>query len=469
MALAEIIAHKRQEVDGLKATASLSDLLERATPSDRSLHDALRRLHTGFICECKKASPSRGLIRPDFDLEAIAGAFAPFADAVSVLTDRRYFQGDPAFVQRVRAVFHGPVLWKDFILEPWQVAHARVHGADAVLLMLSVLDDDAWRACHDLATKLGVDTLTEVHSPEEARRAADLGAPIIGINNRDLKTLQVDLETTARIRPLLPADRVVVCESGIENHADVRRYRDEVDAFLVGTSLMREPSVEAAIRRLVFGRAKVCGLTRPEDAAQAWRSGALYGGLIFAQGSPRRLASVQAARAVMGGAPLAWVGVFANASPDAVAEAAHTLGLAAVQLHGEETAAQVAAVRRGVPGGTEVWKAVRVRDSIPAPDGPEALGADRLVLDTYRAGARGGTGEVFDWGLLEGIDAAGRERMVLAGGLGPANAAAADTLGCWALDVNSGVESAPGVKDAARVDRFFLALRGTAAMAGGEG
>ncbi|TVR03761.1 MAG: bifunctional indole-3-glycerol-phosphate synthase TrpC/phosphoribosylanthranilate isomerase TrpF [Deltaproteobacteria bacterium] len=455
MALEEILAHKRREVDERKARTPLEALLARAAPSDRSLEAVLRRRRTGFICECKKASPSRGLIRPDFDLEAIARAYAPFADAVSVLTDEQYFQGHPGFIQRVRRIVPGPVLWKDFVLEPWQVAEARTHGADAVLLMLSVLDDEGWRACKAMADRLEVDTLTEVHSPEEARRAAALGAPVVGVNNRDLRTLRIDLDTTARLLPLIPEDRVVVCESGIESHADVQCYRDRVDAFLVGTSLMREPSVERAIRRLVFGPVKVCGLTRHQGAERVWSAGATMGGLIFAPESPRAVSLAQAPKIQAGAPRLRWVGVFVNHDPAAIGRAAAQLRLHAVQLHGEESAADIAAVRAAVPESTEVWKAVRVRDHIPEPD---AFGADRLVLDTWREGVRGGTGETFDWGLLDSVP--DRSRLILSGGLRPDNAEAADALGCHALDVNSGVESHPGLKSPDLLGDFFTRLRG---------
>jgi indole-3-glycerol phosphate synthase/phosphoribosylanthranilate isomerase len=228
-----------------------------------------------------------------------------------------------------------------------------------------------------------------------------------------------------------------------------------VDAFLVGTSLMKAADLPRAVRRLVFGITKVCGLTRPEDARAAWDAGATHGGMIFAAESKRRVEEGQAP-AIRQAAPLQWVGVFVNESPPRVAELATRLGLSAVQLHGEESAGQVAALRRLLPPGVEIWKAVRVRDRIP-PLGE--TGADRLLLDTWQDGARGGTGTRFDWSLLEGCP--DRDTAILGGGLLAELVTEAERLGVHGLDVNSGVETRPGIKDPDRLAAFFAARRGT--------
>lgn len=452
MALDAIVAHAREDVAARKATGPSWD---GCAPSDRSLEAALRAPRTSFVLECKKASPSRGMIRAEYDPVAIARAYAAHADAISVLTNGRYFEGSHAHLRAVREAVSLPVLCKDFIVDPWQVREARGHGADAVLLMLSVLDDDAWHRCAAEAASLSVDVLTEVHTEEELARAVALDAPIIGINNRDLRTLTVGCDVTRRLAPRVPRDRVVLSESGIESHADVVALRDLCHGFLVGTSLMREPALDRAVSRLVFGVTKVCGLTRPEDAALARDAGATHGGLIFAPESPRHVTLDLAAR-VRAAAALEWVGVFVNADPGLIASTARDLCLSAVQLHGEESPEAVAAVRAVLPPGTEVWKAVRVRDRVPA---LAESGADRLVLDTWAEGARGGTGRTFDWDLLR--SASDLDRSLLGGGLTPARAAAAESLGTWGLDVNSGVELAPGVKSPEAVRAFFAARRGT--------
>ncbi len=453
MALETMVARTRADVARRK-TASPPEQFAALPRSDRGFGEALRRSRAGFILECKRSSPSRGAIRPDADAADVARAYAPHADAISVLTNTPFFGGSPADLQRVRGVAPQPVLCKDFVLDPWQVREARAHGADAVLLILSIIDDALYRACAAEAHALGMDVLTEVHSQPEVDRALRLGAEIVGVNNRNLDTLTVDLGTVRRLAPLIPPAVTVVCESGISSHDDVRALRGLVDAFLVGTSLMAEVDFAGAVRRLIYGINKVCGLTTPEDARVAAAAGATHGGLIFAAESPRRVDAARAAD-VRAAADLEWVGVFVNDDPERIARTAADLSLSAVQLHGEETEQWIAALRPMLRRGCAVWKAVRVRDRIPAVD---ETGADLLVLDGWVEGRRGGTGRTFDWSLLRGYPDLGR--VLIGGGLTAERAGDAAALGAWGLDVNSGVEAAPGRKDPAKLDAFFGARRG---------
>ena len=447
MVLDAILAHKREEVAARKSATSLESLRARAMRSYRSLGQALRAGRPGFILEIKFASPSAGVIRAGADLEPVLASYGRHADAVSVLTDRKFFGGSLERLAQVRGRLHQPLLAKDFILEPYQVVEARLHGADAILLILAAIDDQAWHACSEEARRLGMEVLTEVHDEAEAARAVALGAAIIGINNRNLHTLEVDPDTTARVSPRIPSDRLVVAESGIAARETVVRLRSHADAFLVGSALMAAADLDRAVRGLVYGRTKICGLTSAGDAARALEAGATHGGLMFVADSPR-LVSRSVAREVSSAAPLEWVGIFADQPPDQIAAAAEDLGLAAVQLHGNETADQVAAVRRRVPAAIAVWKAERIRTAIPS-SGP----ADRLVLDGWAAGRLGGTGQRFDWSLLEKYPE--RSEIVLAGGVRPDNVATAAAMGTWALDASSGVESAPGRKDPELLRDFF--------------
>lgn len=452
MALAEIVARKRTDVAERIRVRPLETFREQLSPSERSLSAALTERGTGFILECKKASPSQGLIRSAFSPADIARVYAPHASAISVLTDGPYFGGSFDDLRAVREAVNQPVLCKDFVVDPYQVYEARSHGADAVLLMLSVLDDATYAQCAIAVRALGMEAITEVHDADEMTRARHLGAAIVGINNRNLKTLEVDLSVTEALAPMRPPGALLVSESGLAGHHHVRRLRRHVDAFLVGTALMRAPDLSVAVRELLYGRVKVCGLTRPADAQLAAQAGASWGGLIFAPESPRCV-SLDTARSVREAEPgLAWAGVFVNRPAAEVAETARALALDAVQLHGEEDEATVAAVRSALSPEIEVWKAVRVRESIPRIEE-----ADRVLLDAFVKGARGGTGQTFDWLLLEGIS--DRDRLIVSGGLTPERAQAADDLGAWALDVCSGVEVSPGVKSAAALHRFFAALR----------
>jgi len=455
MALDEILAHVRAELRRRQARRPLATLGRNLAPSTRSLEQALRRPRTGFVMECKGASPSRGTIRAPYDPVELALAYEPFADGVSVLTEERFFGGSLDHLAAVSAAVSLPVLRKDFVVDPYQVYEARAHGADAVLLMLSVLDDAAFDRCFTAAGSLGMDVLAEVHDEAELGRALRLGARIVGINNRDLRTLEVDLATTERLAPLVPADRVVLSESGVGARRDVARLARLVDGFLVGSALCSRRDVGRACRELVYGPIKVCGLTRGADARAAAAAGAVYGGLVFAASSPRRVDRRQA-REVRAAADLDWVGVFVNLGPQRVAEVAGELALSAVQLHGDESAAYVERLRGLLPRGCEIWKACRVRDRVPAELGD---GADRVVFDAHVAGARGGTGARFDWSLLGGVDLS---RALLAGGIDPSCASAAGAVGAFGLDVSSGVESALGLKSAERLDALFSALRGRA-------
>ena len=450
--LAELVAATRRE---LATRRPSPPPIRRLKPAAHRFLAALSGPGPRFILEMKPGSPSQGPLRERYDPESIARGYDGIADAVSVVTAGHRFGGSPVHLHAARRATAAPLLCKDFIVDPLQVAEARRHGADAVLLMLSVLGDAAWRACAAAADALGMDALTEVHDEAELDRALALGAPIIGINNRDLRTMAVDLGTTARLAPRIPAGRIVIAESGIRSRGDVARLAGCANAFLVGTTLMRAADPGVAARELMFGRVKICGITSPEDARLAWEAGAVFGGLVFAADSPRAVGEADAAR-IAAGSPLPLAGVFVNEAPARVAAIARRLALTAVQLHGDETPADVVALRPRLPAGCEIWKAVRVRDGIAIPRAA-ATGADRILLDAWSAGGRGGTGVAFDWNRL--ADYPDRAHAILAGGIGPENAAAASRVGCWAVDAASGTESAPGVKDAGRMRRLFGALR----------
>lgn len=454
MALEAIVRRKRADVAARIAARPLALFRDALTPSDRSLEGSLSRGRTGFILECKKASPSKGLLRPDFDPVAIARVYAPFADGISVLTDEPYFQGRLAYLRAVRAAVEVPVLCKDFVVDPYQIYEARDHGADAILLMCSVLDQDQLATCLATCRELSMDALVEVHDADELDRALAADATIIGVNNRNLQTLEVDLGTAETLCPRVPKGKICIAESGISTRQDVLRLRDHCDAFLVGGHLMAAPHLDLAVREIIFGRVKVCGLTSVEDAALAHAAGAHFGGFIAWPKSKRHV-TIADAEPLCHAVPLAWVGVFVDEDPRVIGDAARALDLAAVQLHGDESREQVAAVRAAIPRDCAVWKAERVIHGI---DGPTRWGADRVLVDAYVQGEQGGTGQRFDWSLFSRHPE--RAEMILSGGITPATAADADARGGYAIDLASGVERAPGHKDADKIDALFGALRG---------
>ncbi|KFN51855.1 hypothetical protein N790_13715 [Arenimonas malthae CC-JY-1] len=258
--LQTILRRKAEEVAGRSARVSLRELSARCdgAPATRGFAAALQaKVDAGLpavIAEVKKASPSKGVIRPDFRPGEIAASYERGGAAcLSVLTDVDFFQGADAYLQEARAACMLPVLRKDFIVDAYQVYEARVLGADCVLLIVAALGDAALAELSHLAMELGMDVLVEVHDIDELERALQVGAPLVGINNRSLRTFEVSLDTTLGLKPAVPADRLLVTESGIATRDDVARMRAAgVHAFLVGESFMRAPDPGAELARL-FG------------------------------------------------------------------------------------------------------------------------------------------------------------------------------------------------------------------------
>lgn len=462
-----IVAGRRGHLADLRARISHVD--PAALPvSTRSLYQSLSggqgRGLNRFIMECKSSSPSLGMIREHYEPGAIARAYSRYAAGISVLCEPDRFGGDYDHLATVAASTHLPVLCKDFIIDSVQVHAARYYGADAILLMLSVVDDEEYAKLAAEAQRLGMDVLTEAITQEEVDRALRLGAKILGINHRNLHNLTIDLSRSKSLTAHIPDDVAVVSESGISDVETVRRLGSHSNGFLVGSQLTSQPDIDAAARELVYGPNKVCGLTSASAAQVARACGAVYGGLIFDEASPRNVSRETAAEIISHEPGLSYVAVSRRTgSWGALIDDNITVAQLHAPFQGSTDAelAFVRSVREEVGPATEIWRAVSMTEPTGAATASVLLDSglvSRLVLDS----GQGGTGTTFDW---ESIPDTVKSKALLAGGLAPENVREALRVGCLGLDINSGAEypaqAGPwaGVKDAGSLRRMFEAIR----------
>lgn len=468
--LEKIVADKRIEIDALKIAKPLVSFIDDLVPTTKDMYAALRRSEdkpeAGFILECKKASPSKGLIRPDFDVKSICQTYDKYAAAISVLTDEKYFQGNFDYLKLVTESVACPVLNKDFFIDTYQVHLARFYGADAILLMLSVLSDEEYLELAAVAQQYNLAILTEISNEQERDRAITLNAKMIGINNRDLRDLSTDIARTFDFAPTLPDDRIIISESGIYSNEQVRELAPAVDGFLVGSSLMAMDNnvyndIDLACRKLIFGNNKVCGLTSPEYAIAAAKSGARFGGLIFAEKSPRFVTTSQAQAIVAfeSNKPhLEYVGVFVNHEQSSIVELVKSLNLHAVQLHGNEDDEYITLLKKQLDkndcSSCEIWQASAIKEHVPA----LSTQVNHHVLD----GKSPGSGQAFNWRLLADSEQ-DLSTSLLAGGLNNDNINDAlqqlKNVDLFGLDLNSGVETSPGIKSSEKLSQVFAKIR----------
>lgn len=448
-----------------------------ALPSDTGFpfEAALRQQDFNFICEVKKASPSKGIIAEDFPYLDIAKEYeVAGAAAISVLTEPDFFKGDKKYLQEIASTVKIPVLRKDFIIDEYQIYQAKVWGASAILLICACLDVPTLTKFRGLADSLGLSSLVEAHDEHEVQMAIDCGARIIGVNNRNLKDFTVDVQNSVRLRNLVQDDVIFVSESGLETPEDIQVLRDNnIGVALMGETFMRSPNKVEKLAYL-YGptyytpKVKMCGISKVETIPAVVEAKPDYMGLVFAPS--KRQVTVDQAKTLVeelhkqytkrynNGAEqsnndeIKTVGIFVNETLDNLVTIATEVNLDAVQLHGDEDEAFIQSLKERT--NVEVWKAVQVRSAADAEKWIDSS-ADMLLFDAYHKDERGGTGEVFDWSSLDEFE----RPFMLAGGIDSTNVARAiRTVRPYGIDISSGIET-DGVKDDEKIKAFTNIVR----------
>lgn len=498
MFLDQIVTQTLKDLEQRKNECSLSEMMLHAVaqPLPRDLLEALhtRRVvdtlntpantaiggtvtsnqpQVHLIAEVKRASPSKGLLAPHFDPVALARIYAMHgATAISVLTEPHFFLGSLRHLRAIKEVVSIPVLRKDFIVDEYQIYEARAWGADAILLICAILNDEQLKHLLHVAHDQRMRCLVEVHSVEEAQRAVATGAQIIGVNSRDLVTFHMNPYLMRELRYIIPEDRVIVAESGIHSAADARRLaRYGVHAMLVGESLVKSHDIQGQMHSLLEGanqsvQVKICGLRTHLHMNAAIEAGADMLGLMFYEPSHRYIEPAQVKMllentrfsASPGDEQVApdLVGVFVNKEADFINEVVEQVGLHFVQLHGNEPPGFCQSIKRPV---IKALQLVDRNDQGIVKAYQEA--AWRILLDTPSSGW-GGTGTTHNWEIAHNL--AQDTPILLAGGLTPENVT--EAISCvhpWGVDVSSGVETNKA-KDVAKIHAFIKNVRMSTAI-----
>ena len=443
-----------------------------ALPSDTGFpfEAALRQQDFNFICEVKKASPSKGIIAEHFPYLDIAKEYeVAGAAAISVLTEPDFFKGDKKYLQEIASTVKIPVLRKDFIIDEYQIYQAKVWGASAILLICACLDVPTLTKFRELADSLGLSSLVEAHDEQEVQMAIDCGARIIGVNNRNLKDFTVDVQNSVRLRNLVQDDVIFVSESGLETPEDIQVLRDNnIGVALMGETFMRSPNKVEKLAYL-YGptyytpKVKMCGISKVETIPAIVDAKPDYMGLVFAPS--KRQVTVDQAKILVEelhrgyakkygsdtehdkNGTIKTVGVFVNETVENLVSIANEANLDAVQLHGDEDEAFIQSLKERT--NVEVWKAVQIRSAADVEKWIDSS-ADMLLFDAYHKDERGGTGEVFDWSSLDAFE----RPFMLAGGIDSTNVARAiRTVRPYGIDISSGIET-NGVKDDEKITAF---------------
>lgn len=459
MILDDIVEKTKIRVRNDKEAISEAAMMEKARQTVNKLppfafEQALKGRDIGFICEVKKASPSKGIIAEDFPYIQIARDYERSGAAcISVLTEPDFFKGKNEYLTEIKEVVDLPVIRKDFVIDAYQIYQAKVIGADAVLLICAILDTETIGKYIRICDSLGLSALVEAHNEEEVASALNAGARLIGVNNRNLKDFTVDIHNSIRLRKLVPEEVAFVAESGIRTGADIQELRSaNVNGVLIGETLMRAADKPRVLNTLRGTKIKICGLTREEDITMVNELKPDYIGFVFAA-SRRRVSDEQAKQLKAKlSKEIPAVGVFVNDTVEHIAALCREGIIDMIQLHGDEEEALITRLREVTD--CPIIRAIRVKNAEDVQKGMESSG-DYVLLDTFRREAYGGTGEAFDLSLIP----EGYRPYFLAGGVSGENVA--DIIRRqhpFAVDVSSSVET-DGYKDYHKVREIIRQVR----------
>ena len=451
MILDEIVRKTLIRVEEEKAKEPMAAMKAKASLVNGKLEPfafekSIREKGFGFICEVKKASPSKGVIAEDFPFGDIAAEYERCGAAcISCLTEPYFFMGSDDYLREIKRRVNIPVIRKDFVVDVYQIYQAKSLDADAVLLICAILTDAQLSEYLRVAKELGMSALVETHDEEEMRRAISAGATLVGVNNRNLNDFSVDIGNSLRLRPLAPKELTFVAESGLKSASDIKALKEAgVNGALIGETFMRSEEKCKMMGELDGTRIKICGLRRPEDVDFVNEAMPEYAGFVFAD-SPRKIDDHTAELLkVRLKSEIKTVGVFVNEPIGHVSTLCKKGIIDIIQLHGDEDEDYIDALREMT--GKKIIKAFRIKDGTDIKRAM-ASGADCVLLDAYTEDAYGGTGKVFNDGLIPGSF----RKYFLAGGIDGSNVKdIVKRNRPYCIDVSSGVET-DGFKDREKI------------------
>ncbi|CAL4320762.1 Tryptophan biosynthesis protein TrpCF [Buchnera aphidicola (Pterocallis alni)] len=446
--LKKIIYNKIEWLKDRKVKQPIKKLQENISHSSRDFYDISKKNTPFFILEAKQYSPSIGRIHNTFDIKKICAQYKNHATAISILTDEKYFKGKFEFLLEAHQLVKQPILCKDFFIDPYQIYLARYYQADIILLMLSILNDSQYIILSNLAHSLNMSIITEINNKNELYRAIKLNAQIIGINNRNLHNLSININKTYELAPLIPKNKIIISESGIYNHTQVQKLKKVVHGFLIGSSIMKSSNITLKINSIIFGNNKICGLTRVKDAKRIQKLGAVYGGLIFVKTSIRKI-NIHVAKNIVCQSKLKYIGVFKNENIQKIKFIIIILSLYAIQLHGNENIRYIINIKNIIPKNIKIYKAL---DMNKCKKNIQCKYIDFYLFDNDQ----GGSGKCFDWSILNRYNLS---NVFLSGGLSVKNCMKAMQYNCFGLDFNSKIETTPGIKNFLKMQLLFKKLK----------